>query len=105
MLNYKIPFIKYFYEVTSAVTNGIYIINHLNFNPASMLTHNGFFFDNKIVEYSYFFTQNEKHTIDQSVLEEGQTTNGCLIGIYLWMQNTLQYYERNYDRFQDLRGR
>ena len=44
MLNYKMPFTKYFYEVTSAVTNVIYIINHLNFNPASMLTHNGFFF-------------------------------------------------------------
>ena len=102
MLNYEMPFTKYFYEITSAVTDGIYIINHLNFNPASMLTHNGFFIDNKVEEHSYFFTQNEKHTIDQSVLEEGQTTNGCLIGIYFWMQNTLQYYERTYDRFQDL---
>ena len=102
MLNYDMPFTKYFYEITSAVTDGIYIINHLNFNPASMLTHNGFFFDHKVVEHSYFFTQNEKHTIDQSVLAEGQTTNGCLIGIYFWMQNTLQYYERTYDRFQDL---
>ena len=102
MLNYDMPFTKYFYEITSAVTDGIYIINHLNFNPASMLTHNGFFFDNKVEEHSYFFTQNEKHTIDQSVLAEGQTTNGCLIGIYFWMQNTLQYYERTYDRFQDL---
>ena len=101
MLNYEKPFTKYIYEITSAVTNGIYIINHLNFNPASMLTHKGFFFDSKIEEHSYFFTQNEKHTIDNSVLEEGQTTNGCLIGIYFWMQNTLQYYERNYDRFQD----
>ena len=91
MLNYEMPFTKYFYEITSAVTDGIYIINHLNFNPASMLTHNGFFIDNKVEEHSYFFTQNEKHTIDQSVLEEGQTTNGCLIGIYFWMQNTLQY--------------
>ena len=40
MLNYNKPFTKYFYEVTSAVQNGIYIINHLNFNPAIMLTHN-----------------------------------------------------------------
>ena len=101
MLNYEMPFTKYFYEVTSAITNGVYIINHLNFNPANMLTHNGFFFDHQVEERSYFFTQNEKHTIDQSILSPGQTTNGCLIGIYFWMQNTLQYYERNYDRFQD----
>ena len=60
-----------------------------------------FFFDHQVEERSYFFTQNEKHTIDQSILSPGQTTNGCLIGIYFWMQNTLQYYERNYDRFQD----
>ncbi len=102
MLNYNKPFIKYFYEVTSAVQNGIYIVNHLNFNPANMLTHNGLFFDNIIEENSYFFTQNEKHTIDQSVLTEDQSTNGCLIGIYFWMQNTLQQYERHYDRIQDI---
>ena len=102
MLNYANPFTKYFYEVSSAVQDGIYIINHLNFNPANMLTHNGFFFDNQINEHSYFFTQNEKHTIDQSTLPTNQTTNGCLIGVYFWMQNTLQHFERNYDRFQDL---
>ena len=102
MLNYEMPFTKYVYEITSMVANGIYIVNHLNFNPASILTHNGFFFDRIVEEHSYFFTQNEKHTIDQSTLEDGQSTNGCLIGIYFWMQNSLQYYERNYDRFQDL---
>ena len=102
ILNYNRPFTKYFYEVTSAITNGVYIINHLNFNPANILTHNGFFFDNQVEERSYYFTQNEKHTVDQSILAEGQTTNGCLIGIYFWMQNTLQYYERNYDRIQDI---
>ena len=102
MLNYKMPFTKYFYEVTSAIRNGVFIINHLNFNPANMLTHNGIFFDNQVQERSYFFTQNEKHTVDQTILKEGQSTNGCLIGIYFWMQNTLQYYERNYDRLQDV---
>ena len=100
-LNYKKPFTKYFYEVTSALKNEVYIINHLNFSPVKMVTHNGFFFDNQVEENSYFFTQNEKHTVNQSILSPGQSTNGCLIGIYFWMQNTLQYYERNYDRFQD----
>ena len=102
ILNYTNPFTKYFYEVASSLQDGIYIINHLNFNPADMLTHNGIFFDNQINEHSYFFIQNEKHTIDQSSLSANQTTNGCLIGIYFWMQNTLQHFERNYDKFQDL---
>ena len=102
MLNYEMPFTKYFYEVTSAITNGAYIINHLNFNPAMMITHNGLVFEHTKEEPSYFFTQNEKHTVDNSNLLEGQSLNGCLIGIYFWMQNTLQHYERNYDRLQDL---
>ena len=67
-----------------------------------MLTHNGLFFDNQVHERSYYFTQNEKHTIDKSVLSVEQTTYECLIGIYFLMQNTLQYYERNYDRIQDV---
>ena len=102
MLNYKMPFTKYFYELTSAITNGVFIVNHLNFNPANMLTHNGIFFDHQVEERSYFFTQNEKHTVDASNIKPGLSTNGCLIGIYFWMQNTLQYYERNYDRLQDV---
>ena len=102
MLNYEMPFTKFFYEVTSAITNGIFIINHLNFNPANMLTHNGFIFDKRVEEHSYFFIQNEKHTIGPVITPEVKTTNGCLIGIYFWMQNTLQHFERNYDRFQDL---
>jgi hypothetical protein len=105
MLNYKMPFTKYFYEVTSAITTDNFIIQHLNFNPANMLTHNGFFFDNQVREEAYFFTQNEKQTVSEdSLANEGKNrhTNGCLIGVYFWMQNTLQYYERNYDRIQDI---
>ena len=105
MLNYKMPFTKYFYEVTSAITTDNFIIQHLNFNPANMLTHNGFFFDNQVREEAYFFTQNEKQTVSEDSLAnegKGRHTNGCLIGVYFWMQNTLQYYERNYDRIQDI---
>ena len=98
MLNYEMPFTKYFYEVTSSITPKHFIIQHLNFNPASMLTHNGFFFDNQVKEEVYFFNQNEKQII---IEDEETSTKGCLIGVYFWMQNILQYYERNYDRIQD----
>ena len=104
MLNYEMPFTKYFYEVTSSITTGNFVIQHLNFNPANMITHNGYFFDNQVEEKAYFFTQNEKQTVSftRAEMDEGKTINGCLIGVYFWMQNTLQYYERNYDRVQDI---
>ena len=103
MLNYEMPFTKYFYEVTSAISVGTFAIQHLNFNPATMLTHNGFFFDNQVRESSYIFTQNEKQTLmETELVKQNRTTSGCVIGIYFWMQNTLQYYERNYDRVQDI---
>ena len=61
-----------------------------------------FFFENIVEENLYYFTQNEKQTIVESdLISSNRTTNGCLIGVYFWMQNTLQYYERNYDRVQD----
>ena len=102
ILNYEEPFTKYFYEVTSAITSNNFAIQHLNFNPVYMKTYNGFFFENIVEENLYYFTQNEKQTIVESdLISSNRTTNGCLVGVYFWMQNTLQYYERNYDRVQD----
>ena len=100
-LNYEMPFEKYFYAVTTALTSDNYVVNHLNFNPSMMITHNGFFFDNIVKEPSYLFTQNEKQTI---LTDNSSNVNiyGCLLGFYFWMQNSLQYYERNYKRIQDI---
>jgi len=95
VLNYETPFKKYFYTVTGGITKDYYGINHINFNPAMMVTHNGIFFDNVIEEPSYFFTQNQQQSFSEN-------TFGALNGFYFWMQNTLQYYERNYKRLQDI---
>ena len=95
MLNYDKPFTKIFQDVTSAITDGTYSINHLNYNPAQLLTYNGYFFENITEDTSFFYVQNDKQTLEDD-------TNGCLIGIYFWMQNMLQHYERNYDRIQDI---
>ena len=102
MLNYEKPFLKSFSEISSGIIDDIFITNHLNFNPAKMLTHNGYFIENEEKQDSYIYTQNEKHTIDQSSLEQNKSTNGCIIAIYFWMQNILQHYERNYDKVQDV---
>ena len=95
VLNYKKPFTKYLYSITSGIFSGTYTINHLNFNPALMETHNGIFFDNIVEEPAYFFTLNEKITS-----EVGNTR--LISGFYFWMQNVQQYYEREYKRLQDI---
>ena len=63
VLNYEKPFKKYFYTITASFINNNYGINHLNFNPATMVTHNGILFDNVIEEPAYFFTQNQQQSI------------------------------------------
>ena len=100
-LNYEMPFEKYFYAVTTALTPENFAVNHLNFNPSIMVTHNGFFFDNIVNEPSYIFTQNEKQILITDV-SSNVNIYGCLLGFYFWMQNSLQYYERNYKRIQDI---
>ena len=103
MLNYEMPLTKYFYELATGFLVNHYLVQNLNFNPASMLTHNGIFFDNEVKEEAYFYTQNEKQSLNEEDLnKDGKSTNGCVIAIYFWMQNTLQYYERHYDRAPDV---
>ena len=102
ILNFEKPLSKNIYEITTAISQGVFSINNLNFNPVNMLTHNGALIDNIISENAYIFTQNEKATIDSSTLGKNQNTNGCLIAVYFWMQNNLQYYERINTKLQDV---
>ena len=95
MVNYKNPFIKYFYLLANGLFINAFTINHLNFNPAITINHEGVFFDNPYEEKAYIFTQNEKVTVDKGRTE-------IIVSFYFWMQNTMQYYERSYKKFQDL---
>ena len=116
VLNYKEPFRKYFYSISNLLYPKSYTINNMNFNPALIKTHNGIILDNVIEEASYLFSQNEKVTMDEEIEikdEEGNPIydeNGekqykstrIVSSYYFWMQNRLQYYERNYKRLQDI---
>ena len=95
MVNYQNPFIKYFYLVANAIFVESFTINHFNFNPAITITHEGVFFDSPDEERAYIFTQNEKVTMEKENTE-------IVVSFYFWMQNTMQYYERSYKKFQDL---
>ena len=116
VLNYKEPFAKYFYSISNLFYPKSYTINHMNFNPALLKTHNGIILDNVVEERSYLFSENEKVTMDEEVEikdddghpvydENGDKvykSTGIIISFYFWLQNRLQLYDRNYKRIQDI---
>ena len=65
VLNYKEPFSKYFYSISNLLYQNSFTVNHININPAMIKTHNGIFFDNVVVEYSYLFDQKTKGYIQR----------------------------------------
>jgi len=118
VLNYKQPFTKYLYAVTNGIYPGTYTINNLNFVPALIKTDNGIFFDHIYEERSYFYSFNEKIISVQDLILKDEMGNpihdengkevkketGIIIAFYFWMQNRLQFYQRNYKKFQDVLG-
>ena len=116
VLNYQNPFKKYLYSLSNMLFPNYFTVNNMNFNPAITKTHNGIFFDNIVEKLSYFFSLNEKVTMDEEMEVQDEDGNpkydengnkitkstGIVSCYYFWMQNRLQYYERNYKRFQDI---
>ena len=118
VLNYKNPLTKYLFAVTNGVFSGTFTTNHLNFNPAQVITDNGIFVENIKEEVSYIYSFNEKITSNQDLLitddignpildengKEKYKSTGIIIAFYFWMQNNLQLYQRKYQKFQDVLG-
>ena len=94
VLNYEKPFIKYFYSLSHGLFEESYTTNHLNFNPITLITNDAIFVDNQKETLSYYFEQNEKTT-------GSSKETGIYVAFYFWMQNKMQYYERQYSKFQD----
>jgi hypothetical protein len=93
VVNYENPFTKYFCSITNGLFEDGYTINHLNLNPATLITDDDLFFEKTKEIESYFYEQNEKVT--------GNSGNGIYVAFYFWMQNRKQYYERKYSKLQD----
>ena len=94
-LNYKNPYTRYIYELTSGLYLGSLSLNNLNFNPSLTKTHLGYLMDKIEDEKSYIYSQNEKITMSPN------GTN-IVVGFYFWMQNVMIYNERSYKKFQDI---
>ena len=96
VLNYKNPYVKYLYKLTNGFFSNSFTVNNLNFNPTNINSSNGVFITHKHSQKSFQFTQNEK-----TVGENTKNTN-IIVSFYFWMQNSLLFYDRNYEKFQDL---
>ena len=56
VLNYENPFTKYFYSISNGLFEESYTANHLNFNPATLITNDAIFFTNDVA--FYYWMQN-----------------------------------------------
>ena len=95
ILNYSTPYRKYLYGISTGIFEDSYTTNHLNFNPTKLISDEGIFYSHKKETLSYIFDLNEKITSFQ------KDTN-IYASFYFWMQNRMQYYERIYEKFQNV---
>ena len=95
ILNYTTPYRKYFYSISNGLFEESYTTNHLNLNPTKLISDEGNFFEWKKETLSYFFDLNEKVTSSSG-------SSGIYVAFYFWMQNRMQYYERVYEKVQDV---
>ena len=95
ILNFTTPYRKYFYSISNGLFEDSYTTNHLNLNPSKLISDEGTFFEYKKDTLSYFFDLNEKITSNAG-------DSGIYVAFYFWMQNRMQYYERVYEKAQDV---
>ena len=93
--NYEEPNRKFLYRIENILSNQNYSVNHINFNPSLIKTHNGIVFDNSIEEFSYLFDRNDAFTYPIY-------SYNVYIIYCLWLKNRMLSYERSYKRIQDI---
>ena len=96
ILKYEDPIKKYFYRIENTLDLDNYSINNINFNPAMIKTHNGFFIDNIQEELTYVYERNDVF------IKNTNKNKNIFMGYTLWMNNRMNYYERMYRRVQDV---
>ena len=95
ILKYKNPFMKYYYRIENTLDLDNYSINHLNFNPSTILTHKGYLMDNVQEEFTYVYERND-------VFNHINKKNNIYKAYCLWLNNRMNYYERTYSKIQNV---
>ena len=80
VLKYKSPITKFFVTIENTLKEGIYPINHLNFNPSFIKTNKGLVFDEIIENSAYSYERNDVFTFDD-------TTNKIYTLYCFWLGN------------------
>ena len=93
--NYKNPLVPFLEEISGVLSTFTYVTNNLNFYPLSIQTNTGIMFDSLKIKNSFRFSTNEKLTYKS---EE----TGLLGGVFFWIQNREEAYDRSYKKIQDL---
>ena len=95
IFNYTTPYRKYFYSISNGLFEESFTTNHINLNPTKLISDEGIFLENKKEALSYIFDLNEKISISSG-------DSDIYVSFYFWMQNRMQYYERVYEKFQEV---
>ena len=95
VLNYDNPNKKFINRIENSIQLKNYPVNHLNFDPSLVRTHNGLIFDNIINEEAYIYERNDVFTYE--------TGDSYVYTVYyFWLSNNQKYYERSYKRIQEV---
>ena len=95
ILNYKNPISKHLYSITNKIEIDSYVTNNLNFRPALITSYDILFSNDKDEKTTYIFHQNSQAT--------APTRDSNLLGVFFfWLQNSQQYYERRYQKLQEV---
>ena len=94
VLNYESPNTKFLYRIDNFIKIDSYTINNLNFFPFLIKTNKGLLFDKINNELSYSYERND--------IAFNNDNNQLFTVYYLWLNNRINYYERNYKKIQDV---
>ena len=97
LLNYKTPNTKFLFRVETGIHKDEFYINNLNFIPTMIETHNGLIFDHIEEERTFMYERN-----DVARQMKFKNEEDLFISYYFWIKNTMNYYQRNYKRIQDV---
>ena len=80
VLNYKNPNKKFFSMLQNSLKVDSYVMNHLNFNPSIVKTHNGLILNNYQIDRAYLYERNDVFTYTN-------TSDRIYTVYYLWLNN------------------
>ena len=93
--NFKFPISNQLNQVEGLISDKTFTANHLNLNPSTVNSNNGFILDNIETSRSIYMIQNEKIVSD--VVDDPIVTQ-----VNFWLKNQETIYERNYLKAQDI---